>query len=134
MLVEQMISSTKLRKTESIAVSKKSQRSLDFKELLVEAIDATFYPLGDSSRRMFYFYLEKYFNMMKQDIPERIEEFAMAIERIFGKGAIILEIEIMKNLFVNIGSTFEYFPEKGDLLFVEYINAAREYVRTYTSV
>lgn len=130
MPVEQMISSTKIRQTESIAVSDlESQRSYNYKELLIEAIDLALSPLGDSSKKMFYFYLESYFNMIKQDIPDEIEKFTIAIERIFGQGARILEIEIMKNLFVKIGSTFKYFPEKDNLLFVEYVGAVRDYVR-----
>ena len=131
MLVEQMISSTKLQQAKSMVVSGlESQCSCDFKELLLEAIDAALSLLGDSSKQVVYFYLEKNFNVKKQDIPDKIEEFTIVIERLFGHGAKILEIEIMKNLFVKIGSAFEYFPEKDDLLFVEYIDAARIYVRT----
>ena len=130
MLVEQMISSTKLQQAKSMVVSSlESQGSCDFKELLLEAIEATLSLLGDSSKQVVYFYLEKNFNVEKQDIPDKIEEFTIVIERLFGHGAKILEIEIMKNLFVKIGSAFEYFPEKDDLLFIEYIDAARIYVR-----
>lgn len=106
-----------------------SRRKSDFKELLLEAVDAALSPLGDSSKHAVYFYLEKNFTVKKQDIPNKIEEFTNAIEEILGHGAKVLEIEIMKNLFAKIGSAFEYFPEKDDLLFVEYIDAARIYVR-----
>jgi len=126
-----MISSTKLQeeaKLMAVSISE-SQRSCDFKELLLEAVDAALSPLGDSSKQAIYFYLEKNFAVKKQDIPNKIEEFTSAIEEIFGLGAKILEIEIMKHLFVKVGSAFEYFPEKDDLLFVEYIDAARMHVR-----
>lgn len=106
-----------------------SQRSCDFKELLLEAVDAALSPLGDSSKYAVYFYLEKNFTVKKQDIPNKIEEFANAIEEIFGYGAKILETEIMKQLYVKVGSAFEYYPEKDDLLFVEYIDAVRKRVR-----
>jgi hypothetical protein len=130
MVVEQMISSTKLQQVKSMAGSGlELQCSCDFKELLLEAVDAALSLLGDSSKQAIYFYLEKNFNLEKQDIPDRIEEFTIIIERLFGHGAKVLEIEIMKNLFVNVGSAFEYFPENGDLLFVEYVAAARIYVR-----
>lgn len=130
MLVEQMISSTTLQEEAKSMTSpiSESQRSHDFKELLLEAVDAALSPLGDSSKQAIYFYLEKNFTVKKQDIPNKIEEFTNAIEEIFGYGAKILEVEIMKHLYVKIGSTFEYFPEKDDLLFVEYINAARMHV------
>ena len=130
MLVEQMISSTKLQQTKSKALScLEVQRSYDFNEILLEAIDSALSLLGDSSKQVVYFHLEENFNVKKQDIPEKIEEFTVAIERFFGHGAKILEIEIIKNLFVKIGNGFEYFPEKDDLLFVEYVDAARIYVR-----
>ena len=130
MLVEQMISSTKLQQAKSMVVSGlESQYSCDFKEFLLEAIDAALSLLGNSSKQVVYFYLEKNFNVKKQDIPDKIEEFTIVIERLFGHGAKILEIEIMKNLFVKIGSAFEYFPEKDDLLFIDYVDAARIYVR-----
>lgn len=130
MLVEHMISSTKLQekaKLMTVSISE-SKRSCDFKETLLEAVDAALSLMGDSSKRAIYLYLEKNYTIKKQDIPNRIEEFANAIEKIFGDGAKILEIEIMKHLFVKIGSAFEYFPQKNDLLFVEYVDAARMYV------
>jgi hypothetical protein len=103
------------------------QRGCDFKELLLEAVDTALSSLGNSSKQAIYFYLEKNFTVKKQDIPNKIEEFITAIEEMFGHGAKILEIEIMKHLYVKVGSDFEYFPEKNDLLFVEYIDAARMY-------
>jgi len=39
---------------------------------------------------------------------------------------IILEIQIMSNLYEKAGKDFEYFPENEDLLFIRYVNAARE--------
>ncbi len=109
-----------------------SQPSTDFKELLGEAIDAALAQLGDSSRRAFYLHLKINYNIMKRDIPEKIDEFTIAVEKVFGQRAKILEIEIMKNLFAKIGSNFKYFPKKDDLFFVEYIDAARMHVQIIT--
>jgi len=102
-----------------------SQRS-NFKKLLAEAVDEALSSLGDSSKQAIYFHLEKNFAIKKQDIPNKIEEFTNAIERIFGHGAKILEIQIMSNLYEKAGKDFEYFPENEDLLFIRYVNAARE--------
>lgn len=130
MLVVHMISSTQLQHAKSVAVSDlESQHSCNFNKLLLEAIDAALSLLGDYSKKIVYFHLEENFNIERQDIPDKIEEFAIAIERVFGQSARILEIEIMKNLFVKMGSTFEYFPKRDDLLFVDYIDAARIYAR-----
>ncbi len=94
-----------------------------FEKLLLEAVDEGLSSLGDSPKQMIYFYLEKTFKIKKMDIPSRIDEFADAIEKIFGHGAKHLEIQIMKRLHEKVGHSFEYFPEKDDLLFTEYIEA-----------
>lgn len=100
------------------------QRNSDFKKLLLEAIDEGLSSLGDSSKQTFYSYLEKTFSIEKQDIPNKIEEFTNAIEKIFGHGAKILEIQMMIHLHEKVGNDFQYYPEKNELLFTEYIEAA----------
>ena len=126
-----MISSTILQEeAKSMMLSTlESQRSHEFKELLLEAVDTALSSLGDSSKQAIYFYLEKNFTVEKQEITNKVEEFANAIEEMLGYGAKILEVEIMKQLYMRIGNGFEYFPEKEDLLFVNYIDAARMHVR-----
>jgi len=110
----------------------KSQLRCDFEDLLLEAVDAALSPLVDSSKQAIYFYLEMNFALRKQAIPNRIEEFINAIEETFGYGAKILEIEIIKHLYMKIGSAFEIIPEKDDLLFVDYIDAVRKHLRAHT--
>lgn len=100
----------------------------DFTKLLLEAVDETLSSLGDSSKRAIYFYLERNFSIKKQDIPDRIEEFTEAIEKLFGNGAKILEIQIMKHLYENLGRDFEYLSENNDLLFTDYANVVRTHV------
>ena len=101
-----------------------------FKKLLLEAVDEGLSLLGDSSKQAIYFYLEKTFKIKKQDIPNKIWEFAKAIEKIFGPGAKILEIQIMKYLYEKVGHDFKYFPEKDDLLFTEYVEALCMHARS----
>jgi len=101
-------------------------RNRGFERLLLEAIDEGLSSLGDSPKQAIYFYLEKTFKIKKMDIPNKIEEFANVIEKIFGHGAKHLEIQIMKRLYEKVGHGFEYFPEKGDLLFTEYIEACMQ--------
>ncbi len=105
-----------------------SNHNRDFKKLLLEAVDNGLSSLGDSQKQAIYFYLEETFTVKKQDIPNKIEAFANAIEKIFGNGAKILEIQIIKHLYEKVGPDFEYFPEKDDLLFTEYVEAASKYV------
>ena len=101
-------------------------RNRSFEKLLLEAVDEGLSSLGDSSEQAIYFHLEKTFKISKKDIPNKIDEFASAIERIFGFGARFLEIQIMRRLYEKVGHAFTYFPEQEDLVFAEYIAAARE--------
>jgi len=100
------------------------QYDRDFKKLLLEAVDEGLSSLGDSAKKAIYFSLENTFTIKKQDIPNKIEEFTEAIEKIFGHGAKILEISIMKHLYEKVGNDFEYFPERDVLLFSKYVEAA----------
>jgi hypothetical protein len=63
--------------------------------------------------------------MNRQDIPYRIEEFTDAVENIFGSGARILEIQIMKCLFKKVGYTFKHYSKRQDITFNEYVTAVK---------
>lgn len=56
-----------------------------FEKLLLEAVDEALSSLEDSSKQAMYFRLEKTFDIKKQDIPYKIEEFANAIEKSLNK-------------------------------------------------
>jgi hypothetical protein len=96
-----------------------------FRKLLLEAIDEALSSLGDSVKQAIYFHLEKTFNLKKQEIPDKIEEFTKALEEIFGLGAKLLEIRIIKDFYEKDGQMFKYFPEKDELSFAKYMVAAR---------
>jgi hypothetical protein len=110
------------------ASSLQSLCNRNFRKLLLEAVDEGLSSLGDSSKHAIYYYLEKAFNIPKQDVPDKIEEFVKAIEEIFGDGAKILEIRIMKNLYEKVGDDFEYFPERNGLLFTKYVKAVNMHI------
>lgn len=110
---------------EKVSASKEYlQHNRSFEKLLLEAVDEALFSLGNSSKQAIYFYLEKSFDINKQDIPYKIEEFAKAIEKIFGLGAKFLEIQIMKRLYEKLGPFFKFFPDQNDLIFAEYVAAA----------
>jgi hypothetical protein len=98
---------------------------MSFEKLLLKAIDEEFSSLGKTSRKALYFHLEKDFKLSKRNIPNKIQDFTEAIESIFGAGAKILEIRIMKNLFQDMGYPIQYLSKKESLEFTEYIEAAR---------
>ena len=101
------------------------KKTTKFEELLLEAVDEGLTVLGESSKHVVYFYLEKTYKMNRLDIPYRIEEFTDAVEKIFGTGAKILEIQIMKCLFKKVGYTFKHYSRQKNLEFTEYIAAIK---------
>jgi hypothetical protein len=96
-----------------------------FERLLLKTIDEGLASLGKSPKRVVYFYLEKKFNVKKREIPYKIEEFVDALEKIFGLGAKFLEILIIKQLYEKVGQIFEWNEGQTDLIFTEYVAAAR---------
>src|SRR3990170_3829349 len=73
----------------------------------------------------------KTFNIKKQEIPHRIEDFTSALEEIFGLGAIHLEISFMKHLHAKIGGVYECIEPK-DFTFITYVQMIKQNLE-YTS-
>ena len=118
-------------KTSPIPKTNVNKKIVDFEELLQEAIDEGLSLLGESAKQVVYFHLEKTFKMNRLDIPYRIEEFIDAINRIFGTGAKILEIQIMKCLFKKAGCRIKHYPERNGLEFAEYLEAVKHAKKNY---
>jgi hypothetical protein len=95
----------------------------DFKKIVLEAVDETLSCMGKEIERSVYSLLEKTFKIARRDIPFEIEKFTGALEEIFGPGAKLLEIEMMKHLYEKIGSKFKYTPRQETLTFTEYLAA-----------
>ena len=108
-----------------VSVSK-SRGNLDFKKLVLEAVDEGLSLLGECSKQALFSYLDSTFKIKKQDIPEKIEEFTNAIERIFGNGAKLLEIEILRQLCKKVEHNFEYTSKRNDSFFIDYVEAVRD--------
>jgi hypothetical protein len=96
-----------------------------FERLLLDAVDEGLAWLGGAAKQTIYYHLENDFNIRRQDIPCKIEEFDDAIEKIFGVAGSLLEIQIMKKLREKVGDSFRYFPEQENLVFTEYVRAVR---------
>jgi recombinational DNA repair ATPase RecF len=94
---------------------------------IMEAIDESLALLGDSVRKVVYFQLQKNYNVQKQEIPTRIEEFAAAIEGIFGVGARLIEMKIIESLYAK-AEGFLYFTKDEDLLFKDYVQNLRHFL------
>jgi hypothetical protein len=79
-------------------VSQFSLRKKKFNDLLLEAVDEALSSLSESAKAAIYCNLKNTSGIEKSDIPHRVADFSIALEKIFGLGAQHLEIQIMKNL------------------------------------
>jgi hypothetical protein len=115
---------------ESIFITHGNQRKplknqLDMK--IMEAVDESLASFGDSVRQVVYFQLQNNYNVPKQEIPTKIEEFAEAIEAIFGIGARLIEMKIIETLYSKANG-FLYIPKDEDLMFKDYVQNLRGYL------
>jgi hypothetical protein len=99
-----------------------------FHKLMLQAVDSALSSLGDSARQSIYFHLEKKFDLTRDDIPDRIEDFDHGLERIFGAGTRFLEVLIMKRLYEEMGSKGKVLKtdKSKEFKFVDYVKAVEQ--------
>jgi len=110
---------------ESQTTKPESLSNNKFEELLLKVIDEELSSFGNCVKKKIYLYLNRTYKIRRQDIPCKISEFTDAIERIFGIAAKFLEIRMMKRFYQKFGDDRAYIWEKDDLLFTEYLQAAK---------
>ena len=96
----------------------------NFDQLLLEAIDQGLSGLGGAGKASVYIHLEGLFNIRKQEIPNKLDDFSNALHRIFGLGARQLEILIMKKLHEKVGGIYKLDDPSWlapDLTFTKYV-------------
>ncbi len=91
-----------------------------FERLVIEAVDEVLSALGDPCKQAIYSYLRKECNMSGNEIPNRIPDFSDALEQLFGVGAGLIEIQIMKCLRNKV-PRFSHSPKNQSLSFDNYI-------------
>ena len=95
---------------------------------MLEAIDEALSSLGESPKTAIYYHLEKAFQIRRLEIPERVEDFSSALERLFGLGAKHLEILFMRRLYFKVVGVREGVSREWvlpELTFVEYVSFMR---------
>ncbi len=96
---ESYLSQNLTEKTDEMADKHLNQTPSDkFNHFLIESIDEAIILLGEPIKNEFYLRLEVNFNMGKNDIPLRLEEFSDILRKVFGFGASRLEVKFLKNL------------------------------------
>jgi len=96
----------------------------NFEKLVTKAVDNAFSSLFHSQKLNLYSHLSRCYSISKQDIPYAVDDFISALEEIFGSGAKLIEIEMMKSLRALV-KNFTFAPNQSDLSFAEYIWAIR---------
>jgi hypothetical protein len=107
--------------------NKKKPCKSNMEGTLLSAVDESLSSFGDSFKQVIYFQLANTYHIKKQEIPNKIAEFADAIEEIFGIGAKLIEMKIIKALYKKVRG-FTYIAEKEDLIFTEYIENLRHFL------
>ena len=118
-------------KTE-LTKDRKDQEKFD--HFLSEAIDETLSSMGELVKNTVYQCLQNDFCIEKDEIPGQIDEFSDIIHKIFGLGAIQLEIKFIKNLNskikINIQRPQYEWPLSkwiiDDLSFTQFVHNARK--------
>ncbi len=92
--------------------------------MLVESVDESLTGvLGEIVRNAVYNALEKHYSIARNQIPERLNDFALGLDRSFGvvPGKTIGKV-IVKRLYSKLGLTF---IEKTDWRLPDYVKEAR---------
>lgn len=100
-----------------------------FATIFLQALDIAFLALGKDVMLSIYSRLQDNFNLPKQEIPNRVKDFADAIETIFGSASKPLEILIMKCLNEKICCNYIWVGPKWlipELTFEQFIELAQE--------
>ena len=120
---------------DSIEVSKNGSTSSEvqpgldnFERFMLDAVDEVFCSLGDLCAEAIYRHLSENFDIKKQEIPLKADDFVKAIEKIFGFGAKIIQVQIIENLHKKVGQEFKYHTKEGELMFSDYLTALRQYL------
>ncbi len=115
-----------IEESKPVAVKLGTSKS-DFEKFLIDAVDQELSILGDDAKKATYSCLKGTFGIKKHEIPNKIEEFAFALERIFGAGAKVLEVRIIESVCRRVNN-FKYFPKHGDIFFADYLIALRSHL------
>lgn len=123
-----MTKTAKQTSTCTLQLSRKNQKPTqnEFNTIIAETVDESLSSFCNLDKEAVYRRLENDFKIKKQEIPCKLEEFADAIEQIFGVGAKLIEIKIIQMLHKQIQG-FMFFPKKGDVDFKEYAGGLRAF-------
>ena len=98
-----------------------------FETTIAEAVDESLSSFKNLDKQKVYARLENAFEIRKQEIPCKIEDFANAMGQMFGVGAKLVEIRIIEAVHKKMPE-FMFTPRGGAVVFKEYINSLRAFL------
>ena len=93
-----------------------------FAQLLLGCVDEGLSVLGTEPRLAVYQYLSTICSLQREEIPDKVGEFADGLRKALGGASRVMERIILRKLFQKIGSTFKETP---GLEFAECVIEAR---------
>lgn len=99
-----------------------SDRTQSFSQILLECIDDGLSVLGNEPREAAYQFLRTICSLPREEIPERVPEFAAGLKKALGGASKVIERLILRKLFEKTGSNFR---EVQDADFNEYVLDAK---------
>ena len=80
----------------------------EFNALLFEAVDEGLKAvLGETGKEVVYYHLQSVYGLRKESISEHPETLIEFLNRLFGAGAELIEMVILKKLCLKLGITHE---------------------------
>jgi len=112
-----------------IQISRKSQKKSEdkFDVVILEAIEESLGSFRAFDKQEVYFHLKNTYNISKREIPRKIEEFAFAMEKIFGIGSRLIEIRIIEAIHKKIPE-FVFTSKTNAVIFEEYVTSLRAFL------
>lgn len=96
--------------------------SVELEETLLQAVDEALLVPREIVRTAIYERIERSYQVKREEIPEKLETFHKALERLLGSGAKVMEKLIAKNLYTRLGLKF---IEHANWTLVDYVNHAK---------
>ncbi len=96
----------------------------DFDKTLVESVDESLFSLlGESVTFALYNHFEKFYAIQRDQIPEKLDDFSMALGRTFGLPANRAIVKkVVERLYSKLGLQFQ---ERANYAFRDYITDAK---------
>lgn len=121
-----MITTNKITRYKLQNEEKREKAKDLFNLIILKAVDETLTVFGQRCKHALYHHFRHAFQIKKQEIPSKIENFAEALEQIFGAAAKLIELRIIETLHKKIPHHI-YAPKVKDLVFTEYIADLRNF-------